>query len=397
MNTIFRIFVCSTYSDLGEEREQVLDAIRQLQLQHDSMEFFGARTDQPIATCLDEVRQSDVLVVIVGHRYGNLVPDHDISFSEAEYREGLRLGKPCLIYLRDENVPVLPKYVERDAEKLRLLDKWKDALCKRHTIATFKNAQQLAVKVAADLGRTVNALEQLRLRNNNSKDSQDVLEAVARTEQLREAMTDLERSYDITLEALGDALDVRGVEVEGHSKRVTAYTIAIARAMGLPGKKIRVIARGAFLHDIGKLSLPDAILRKPGRLNAEETDLMRQHCLVGYQMVKKIPFLVEACEIIYAHQERYDGSGYPRALAGDQIPLGARIFAIADALDAITSNLVYRAARTISEARNEIIGLSGTQFDPDIVKVFAAMPESIWEDLRTEIGKQIEVPQKPPF
>ena len=112
MRKSLTVFVCSTYADLIEEREAVLQVIRKLQHQHDSMEFFGARTDLPIETCLEEVRRSDVLVVIVGHRYGSLVPEMGISFSEAEYREGHSLGKPCLVYLRDENVPILPTYLE---------------------------------------------------------------------------------------------------------------------------------------------------------------------------------------------------------------------------------------------------------------------------------------------
>src|SRR5256885_5238675 len=174
------------------------------------------------------------------------------------------------------------------------------------------------------------ALEHRRLKLEN-RAYQSNLETLvaARTEQLRQAMNDLERSYDITLEALGDALDLKDAETEGHSKRVTAFTIAIARAMGLSGERIRIIARGAFLHDIGKMAIPDSILRKPGALTPEETEIMREHCFRGYQMLKKIPFLAEASEIVYAHQERYDGSGYPRGLKGDEIPLGARIFSIA--------------------------------------------------------------------
>src|SRR5437879_13419304 len=108
------VFLCSTYSDLTAERTSVLEAIRRLQLKHDSMEFFGARTSQTIETCLEEVRASDILVVIVGHKYGTMVPNQAISFSEAEYSEGIRLGKPCLVYFRDDNVPVLPRDVERD-------------------------------------------------------------------------------------------------------------------------------------------------------------------------------------------------------------------------------------------------------------------------------------------
>src|SRR5436853_5674154 len=183
------------------------------------------------------------------------------------------------------------------------------------------------------------ALEHRKLRLE-SRSYQSNLESLvaARTEQLRQTMADLERSYDITLEALGDALDLKDAETEGHSKRVTAFTIAIARAMGLPAEEIRVIARGAFLHDIGKMAIPDFIIRKPGKLDPEEIAIMREHCYHGYQMLKKIPFMQEVSEIVYSHQEKYDGTGYPRGLKGEEIPLGARIFSIADTLDAITSN-----------------------------------------------------------
>src|SRR5438309_10857993 len=174
------------------------------------------------------------------------------------------------------------------------------------------------------------ALENRRLKLEN-REYQTSLEAkvLARTEQLAKANADLERSYDITLEALGDALDLKDAETEGHSRRVTAFTIAIAKAMGLRKEEIPVIARGAFLHDIGKMAIPDAILRKPGALSADEVTIMREHCYRGYQMLRKIPFLSEAAEIVYSHQEKFDGTGYPRGLKQDEIPLGSRIFSVA--------------------------------------------------------------------
>ena len=233
------------------------------------------------------------------------------------------------------------------------------------------------------------ALENRRLKMEN-RTYQTNLESLvaARTEQLRKAMANLERSYDITLEALGDALDLKDAETEGHSKRVTAFTIAIARAMGLPAEQIRVIARGAFLHDIGKMAIPDAILRKPGKLDSREVEQMREHSYHGYQILRKIPFLAEASDIVYSHQERFDGTGYPRGLKGEEIPLGARIFAIADTLDAITSDRPYRAAQSLTAARAEIKRCAGGQFDPEVVKVFLEMPDNIWEDLRREINSQ---------
>jgi len=234
------------------------------------------------------------------------------------------------------------------------------------------------------------ALENRRLKLEN-RTYQSNLESLveARSGQLQAAMSSLERSYDITLEALGDALDLKDAETEGHSRRVTAFTIAIAKAMGLPHEQIPIIARGAFLHDIGKMAIPDAILRKPGKLNADEVTTMQEHCYKGYQIVKKIPFLAEACEIIYSHQERYDGSGYPRGLKGKEIPLGARIFSIADTLDAIMSDRPYRPKQPFHAAKAEIEKWSGRQFDPEVVKVFLEMPEKIWDDLRKDIDGQI--------
>ncbi len=234
------------------------------------------------------------------------------------------------------------------------------------------------------------ALENRRLKLENRAYQTNLEAKVAeRTEQLRQTMVDLERSYDITLEALGDALDLKDAETEGHSKRVTAFTIAIARAMGLPGDKIRVIARGAFLHDIGKMAIPDSILRKPGALTPEEITIMQEHCYRGYQMLRKIPFLTEAADIVYSHQEKWDGTGYPRGLKGTEIPLGARLFSIADTLDAIMSDRPYRAAQPFSAAREEIVRWSGRQFDPEAVKTFLTIPESVWHDLRKEIDQQI--------
>jgi len=210
----------------------------------------------------------------------------------------------------------------------------------------------------------------------------------ARTEMLRHAMQDLEHSYDVTLEALGDALDLKDSETEGHSKRVTAYAITLARAMEIPPDEIKIIARGAFLHDIGKMAIPDDILRKPGKLAPEEQDLMREHCTRGYHMLRKIPFLAGAAEIVLCHQEHYDGGGYPNGLRGREIPVGARIFAVADTLDAITSDRPYRRARGFDAAREEILRCSGTQFDPAVVEVFLKIPNEIWQELRSEISGQ---------
>ena len=239
------------------------------------------------------------------------------------------------------------------------------------------------------VGTVIRALEHRQALEESQTYKQNLEQVVqARTEMLRQAMAELEHSYDVTLEALGDALDLKDSETEGHSKRVTAYTIALARAMGIKPAEIKVIARGAFLHDIGKMAIPDQILRKPGPLTREEQEVMREHCSRGYHILRKIPFLSDASEIVYSHQEHFDGTGYPNGLKGAEIPIGARIFAVADTLDAITSDRPYRKARSFDAAREEILRCSGSQFDPAVVEMFLKIPNELWHELRSEITGQ---------
>ena len=238
--------------------------------------------------------------------------------------------------------------------------------------------------LVATVQRALDHRQALQESHNYQQNLEQVVRA--RTEMLRQAMEDLEHSYDVTLEALGDALDLKDSETEGHSKRVTAYTILLARNMGISPTEIKIIARGAFLHDIGKMAIPDEILRKPGKLTVEEEGIMRDHCTRGYHILRKIPFLSEAAAIVYTHQEHFDGGGYPSRLRGSEIPIGARIFAIADALDAITSDRPYRKASTFDDAREEILRCSGTQFDPAVVDVYLRIPNAVWHELRAEIN-----------
>jgi putative nucleotidyltransferase with HDIG domain len=158
--------------------------------------------------------------------------------------------------------------------------------------------------------------------------------------------------------------------------------------MGISPAEIKVIARGAFLHDIGKMAIPDEILRKPGKLSPEEEEVMREHSTRGYHMLRKIPFLSGAAEIVFSHQEHYDGSGYPSGLRGNEIPIGARIFAVADALDAITSDRPYRKAGSFDAARDELLRCSGTQFDPAVVEAALRISNELWNELRSEITTQ---------
>jgi len=229
------------------------------------------------------------------------------------------------------------------------------------------------------------ALERKRLElevQNYRENLEHLIEE--RTRQLKTAMGRIEHTYDETLEALAAALDLRDNETAGHSRRVTRYSLEIGKAMGSSGEELKQIARGAHLHDIGKIGIPDAVLLKPAKLTAEEWQTMKSHARIGYDLVSRIAFLAPAAEIVLTHQERYDGTGYPQGLAGEQIPLGARIFAVADTLDAMTSDRPYRKALPFSAAREEIIRESGRQFDPEVVKVFLSLPQTVWEEIRLE-------------
>ena len=189
-----------------------------------------------------------------------------------------------------------------------------------------------------------------------------------------------------TLEGLCAVLEVRHNETAGHSRRVNRCCLEIAKALGCSSKQLETIGRGAYLHDIGKIGIPDAILLKPDQLTEEEWAVMETHTRIGYELVSSLPFLAGSAEIVLSHHERYDGGGYPQGLAGDQIPLSARIFSVADTLDAITSDRPYRRARPYFAAREEIIRESGRQFDPKVVDGFLAIPEGVFEAIRLHVA-----------
>jgi len=226
-----------------------------------------------------------------------------------------------------------------------------------------------------------------------TKTEQTVLELKQKNADLKAANLDitqmahrLAETYNGTLEALVLALDARDRETKGHSLRVTQYALTIARQAGVGEESPEwvEIQRGALLHDVGKIGVPDYILHKPGPLTPEEWDEMKRHPKIGHEMLKEISFLSGAAAIVHAHHERFDGKGYPRALAGDETPLGARIFSVADAFDAMTSHRPYRSALPPEAARDEIIQHSGTQFDPEAVQAFLLVYERLVEIARAE-------------
>jgi putative two-component system response regulator len=187
---------------------------------------------------------------------------------------------------------------------------------------------------------------------------------------LREANDQLLAAYEATIEGWSRALDLRDQETEGHSQRVTALSVELAKSFGLGNEHLAHIRRGALLHDIGKLGVPDSILHKPGTLSEEDWAIMRQHPQFAYDMLEKVEYLRPALEIPLCHHEKWDGSGYPRQLKGDEIPIAARIFAIVDVWDALRSDRPYRPAWTKEQALEYIRDQSGKHFDPHVVELF---------------------------
>ncbi|MDE3169699.1 MAG: response regulator [Acidobacteriota bacterium] len=205
-----------------------------------------------------------------------------------------------------------------------------------------------------------------------------------RTAQLKAAIQSIEQSYRSTLEALGAAVELRDKETAGHSRRVSGYSLEIARRMAVPAEQLENLIRGAYLHDIGKLGIPDNILLKPGPLTADERKIMQQHVSIGFSLVKGIPFLEGAAEIVRTHHERFDGYGYPAGLKGEEIPLSGRIFAVVDALDAITSDRPYHRAASFEFAQDVIRCEAGAQFDPRVVASFLNVSVGTWAHIAAD-------------
>ncbi len=189
-------------------------------------------------------------------------------------------------------------------------------------------------------------------------------------ENLQRSNSELMIAYDATIEGWSHALDLRDRETEGHARRVTELTLRLARAMGVNNSELMHIRRGALLHDIGKMGIPDAILHKPGPLDEREQEIMQRHPTYAYEMLRSIPFLGAAIEIPYCHHEKWDGTGYPQGLRGEEIPLSARIFAIADIWDALCSDRPYRKGWPDQQVLEHIRSLSGNHLDPDVVRTF---------------------------
>jgi len=256
-----------------------------------------------------------------------------------------------------------------------------DYVCKPFTI------QQIAT-VAED------AIRRMRERTSRNLHTIRVEESfIDRGLELARALSDASES---TLNALVAALDVHEHETEAHSRRVGEYAMHLAGTMGAIGPEKEDIRKGALLHDIGKIGISDRILLKPSKLNAEEWIEMRRHPEMGYWILIGSPGLRGASAIVLSHHERWDGNGYPNRLRGANIPLGARIFSVVDALDALTSDRPYHRGETYENARKEIEKNAGTQFDPDVVEHFLRVPPAVWQDIRSQIAREdLRIPGQP--
>jgi response regulator RpfG family c-di-GMP phosphodiesterase len=225
-------------------------------------------------------------------------------------------------------------------------------------------------------------LEKRRLIRENRAHQEHLEELVVeRTAQLRQ-------SYESTLQALVTALDFRDNETQGHSTRVVEYAVLVANELGIGEPELTTIRWGSILHDVGKIGIPDSVLLKPGKLSEEEWDKMKLHPEMGYRMLQHIDFLGPALDIVFSHQERYDGTGYPRGLKGEEIPLGARVFAVVDTFDAMTSDRPYRRALTIEDACAEIDRCAGSQFDPQVAKAFLRIEPDRWREIRRRVHEE---------
>jgi len=205
-----------------------------------------------------------------------------------------------------------------------------------------------------------------------------------RTAELDDALNSLENAYRSTLRALTAALETRDAETHGHSERVVTFSLRLGREYGLTSHEMKALEFGSLLHDIGKIGVPDAILRKPAKLTDEEWIKMREHPLHGQQILRGIKFLEGASRVVAQHHEKWDGSGYPLGLKNEEIDICARIFSVADAFDAITSDRVYRKGRPYQAAAEELNEWIGRQFDPKVVEAFHRVPQEDWDELRRQ-------------
>ena len=307
--------------------------------------------------------------------------------SEAETLKGFAVSLAATSIVgtsvaRQESIII--KDAHNDPRRARSADKW----------TGFVTRSLLTVPLVLE-DKSIGAIQAVNKRGGQlfNQEDLDLFRAIADSAALAvnnaQLVAELQNSYDLTLEALSAALDLRDRETEGHSRRVVEYTARLAEQVGLDKETIKNIRRGALIHDIGKIGVPDAVLLKPGTLDEEEIKIIKRHPQAGYNMLVGIPYLRKEIQIVLGHQEKWDGTGYPFGLRGEEITLGARLFAIADTFDALTSDRPYRKGCSYDVARNLIEAETGRQFDPQAVAAFIAIPAEEWAQIRIQVMEEI--------
>ncbi len=307
--------------------------------------FLGATTPPLPAEFPDELRKADL-------------NDH------AHIREAVETARP--VYLPDAATASLSP-AEKTVVEAR-------GLCSILYIPLFLKEQPTGVLIVGTVGK-VRSFNEHELELARTLSFQIAL-AVANArlfQSVQRANEELVHAYDATLEGWARALEMRDANTEGHTRRVTELTVRLATQMNLPAASLEQIRRGSLLHDIGKMGIPDYILYNPDTLSEAEQTIMKQHPVLAYQLLQQIEYLQPALDIPFYHHEKWDGSGYPRGLKGTEIPLAARIFAVVDVFDALTSDRWYRRGSTIAEALKYIREQAGIHFDPQVVEAFISM------------------------
>lgn len=246
------------------------------------------------------------------------------------------------------------------------------------------------IHIEATVKRAAERYDLLNIKKLYEQELENLVEQ--RTAELDKALNEAENSYRHVLKSLVQALETRDFESQGHSERAVTFSLRLGYELGLSDKQLKNLEFGTLLHDVGKIGVPDTILRKPERLDEEEWKKMKLHPVLGHQILRGIPFLEASAKVVLQHHEHWDGKGYPLGLKGTDIDENARIFAVVDAFDALTSNRVYRRGRDYTAAVEEIRRCSGTQFDPNIVEAFCRIPQTDWNELREHsLAKKPEV------
>jgi len=366
---LLEIIVSFHFSIYNVVRTQFFDTKGAIVFSYDQSEI-GRRidpaTERGLAAALAGEPYAIRTDVVGDSRYAALgpasyVPSASVSPGAVDHDHGTVAGAPApaLFHTLETWVPV------REGDNLiGAAVVWRDLASIDRALRQMQMSTTTIIALAA-------LLLWLVLRGVYVRSSRQIM---SQSQALGAALAETERTYDTTLQALSNALDVRDSETEGHSRRVVDYMELIIAQLPVPPDHLATLRRGALLHDIGKIGVPDNVLRKPAALSDAEWVVMKRHPEHGARIISQIPFLEDVSRIVRHHHERWDGKGYPDGIAGEAIPLGARIFAVADSFDAMTSDRPYRRAMSVKDARVEVARCRGTQFDPEIVDAFVRVP-----------------------